>query len=342
MQISLAELAGHLGAELRGDADLTITGVSTLKEAGSGEVAFLANETYRKYLQETSAGAVIVRPEDAEGLTCAAIVTTNPYLAFARTTQLFDNRPKTANGIHASAQIAESAVLGDECRIGANAVIGENVVLGDRCEIGAGTVIGDHSRLGNDCVLFSNVTVYHDVRMGDRVRIHSGTVIGADGFGFAPDKGRWEKIMQLGGVKIGSDVEIGANSCVDRGALGDTIIGDNVIIDNLVQVAHNVELGDGTAMASQAGVAGSTKLGKHCVMAGNAGVAGHLELCDGVFVGPKSVISKSINEPGGYATGTAQMPMNEWRKAATRFRQLDSMARRIQQLEKQLKEQGKD
>ncbi len=338
MQISLTELADHLGAELLGDGDITITGVATLKDATSGEIAFLANESYRKQLSDSQASAVIVRPADAESVAGSALVCDNPYLAFARTTHLFDNRSPAEVGVHPTAVIADSAVVGADCRIAANVVIGEHVELGEGCEIGPGTVIGDHCVLGTQCHLNANVTLYHDVTLGERVRIHSGTVIGADGFGFAPDQGRWVKIMQLGGVRIGNDVEIGANSCVDRGALGDTIIGDNVILDNHVQIAHNVELGDGTAAAAQAGVAGSTRLGKHCTLAGNAGVAGHLELCDGVFVAPKTVISKSITQAGGYATGTAQMPINEWRKSATRFRQLDSMARRIKDLEKQLKD----
>lgn len=338
MQIRLAELADHLGAELQGDGNLIITGVSTLKEAGSGEIAFLANESYRKQLADTLATAVILRPQDTENIATAALVTDNPYLAFAKVTQLFNNRPLVPMGKHPSAIIAESADIASDCRIGANVVIGEQVVIRAGCEIGAGTIIADHCVLGNDCHLNANVTLYHAVTLGDRVKVHSGTVIGADGFGFAPDNGRWEKIIQLGGVRIGNDVEIGANTCIDRGALGDTIIGNNVILDNFVQIAHNVELGDGTAAAAQAGVAGSTKLGKHCTLAGNAGVAGHLELCDGVFVAPKTVISKSISEPGGYATGTAQMPMNEWRKSATRFRQLDSLARRVQQLEKSKKD----
>jgi len=337
MQISLTDLAAHLGAELRGDGSVMITGLATLKEASAGEVAFLANESYRSQLPQTGASAVIVRPELADEVPANALLAANPYLAFAQATQLFNNRPLVAGGIHPSAVIADTAKIADGCRIGPNAVIGEHVLLGEGCEIGAGSVIGDHCVLGAGCHLNANVTLYHDVVMGDRVRIHSGSVVGADGFGFAPDKGRWEKICQLGGVRIGNDVEIGANTCIDRGALGDTVIKDNVIIDNLVQIAHNVVVGEGTAMAAQAGVAGSTTLGKHCTLAGNAGVAGHLEICDGVFIGAKSAIIKSIDTPGGYATGTAQMPLNDWRKAATRFRQLDSMARRIQQLEKQTK-----
>lgn len=321
-----------------GDGDIMITGVATLKDATLGDVAFLANESYRKQLGDSKASAIIVRQADAESVVGNALVCDNPYLAFARVTHLFDNRAPCALGIHPTAVIADSAVIGADCRIAANVVVGDHVEIGDGCEIGPGSVIGDHCILGTHCHLNTNVTLYHDVILGDRVRIHSGTVVGADGFGFAPDKGRWVKIMQLGGVRIGNDVEIGANSCIDRGAIGDTVIGDHVILDNQVQIAHNVELGEGTAAAAQAGVAGSTRLGKHCTLAGNAGVAGHLELCDGVFVAPKTVISKSITQPGGYATGTAQMPMNDWRKSATRFRQLDKLARRIQDLEKQLRD----
>lgn len=334
MPMTLAELASVLDAELRGNGDHLITGVATLKGADAGDVSFLANPSYRDQLADTAAGAVILRSDAAEGFSGQALVVSDPYLAFARVTRIFDNRPVTPTGVHPSAVVAASATLGDGCRIAANAVIGEGVVLGTGCEIGAGTVVGDGCVLGDDCHLNANVTLYHDVILGDRVRIHSGAVIGADGFGFAPHQGRWEKIAQLGSVRIGNDVEIGANTCIDRGALDDTLIGDNVILDNLIQIAHNVELGEGSAAAAQAGVAGSTRIGKHCTLAGNSGLAGHLEICDGVYVAPKSVISKSIREPGGYATGTAQMPIKEWRKSATRFRQLDSLARRVTDLEK--------
>ncbi len=340
MQMTLAELASALSAELRGDADQIITGVATLRGAGAGDISFLANPSYRDQLSATQAGAVILKAEVADEYPGTVLIADDPYLCFARVTRLFDNRPKVPAGVHPSAVIAETAVVADGCRIGPNVVIGEGARIGACTEIGAGTVIGDDCVLGQDCHLNANVTLYHDVTLGDRVRIHSGAVIGADGFGFAPHQRRWEKIAQLGGVRIGNDVEIGANTCIDRGALDDTLIGDNVILDNLIQIAHNVELGDGTAAAAQAGVAGSTRIGKHCTLAGNAGLAGHLEICDGVYVAPKSVISKSIREPGGYATGTAQMPINEWRKSATRFRQLDSLARRVTDLEK--RRQGTD
>ncbi|WP_225690955.1 UDP-3-O-(3-hydroxymyristoyl)glucosamine N-acyltransferase [Thalassolituus sp. ST750PaO-4] len=334
MQLSLGELAQRLGAELIGDADVVIRGVNTLKDATATDVSFLANASYRRQLSDSNAGAVIVGAKEAAEVKGAALIVANPYLSFALVTQMFDNRPQPVHGVHPSVVVAASATLGADVSIAANVVIGEHCVIGDGCEIGANTVIGDHCVLGRDCLLRANVTLYHDVVLGDRVQIHSGAVIGADGFGFAPDKGRWHKIAQLGGVRIGNDVDIGANTCVDRGALADTVIEDNVILDNLIQIGHNVRLGEGSAMAANVGVAGSTTIGKHCTVSGGAGIAGHLTLADGVHVAAMTTISKSITESGAYATGTAQMPLNEWRRSATRFRQLDSMAKRLQQLEK--------
>jgi len=334
MQLSLGELAQRLGAELIGDADTVIRGVNTLKDATATDVSFLANASYRRQLSDSNAGAVIVGAKEAAEVKGAALIVANPYLSFALVTQIFDNRPQPVRGVHPSVVVAASATLGADVSIAANVVIGEHCVIGDGCEIGANTVIGDHCVLGRDCLLRANVTLYHDVVLGDRVQIHSGAVIGADGFGFAPDKGRWHKIAQLGGVRIGNDVDIGANTCVDRGALADTVIEDNVILDNLIQIGHNVRLGEGSAMAANVGVAGSTTIGKHCTVSGGAGIAGHLTLADGVHVAAMTTISKSITESGAYATGTAQMPLNEWRRSATRFRQLDSMAKRLQQLEK--------
>ncbi|MBE0481994.1 MAG: UDP-3-O-(3-hydroxymyristoyl)glucosamine N-acyltransferase [Bacterioplanes sp.] len=337
MPMTLAELAAHIDATLeQGDGQQPITGVNTLKSATSEHISFLANDRYRSQLHATKAGAVIVHPDFAAEVPTVALVSANPYRSFALATQLFDNRPKVVCGVHASAVVAASAQLAEGVRIAANAVIGEHVVVGANTEIGAGCVIGAGTQLGQDCCLHANVTVYHDVMIGDAVIIHSGAVIGADGFGFAPYQGRWEKIAQLGRVRIGNHVEIGANTCIDRGALEDTIIDDHVILDNLIQIAHNVHVGESCAMAAFAGVAGSTTLGKGCTIAGNGGVAGHLTLTDGVHVGPKAAITKSITEAGAYASGTAQMPMNEWRRSATRFRQLDAMAKRLQHIEKQL------
>ncbi|MAD43762.1 MAG: UDP-3-O-(3-hydroxymyristoyl)glucosamine N-acyltransferase [Oceanospirillaceae bacterium] len=333
-QFTLAELASHIGAELRGEGSTQISGVNTLKDAGRSEVSFLANASYRSQLAQTQAAAVIVNPDAAADVSGAALVLANPYLGFAQVTQLFDNRPPVSPGIHPTAVIADTAEIGSNVSIGAHAVVGEHCQIGDDCEIGPGTVINAHCVLGQGCLLNANVTLCHDVVLGERVRIQSGAVIGGDGFGFAPDNGRWHRIAQLGGVRIGSDVEIGVNTCIDRGALGDTVIGNNVILDNLIQIGHNVQIGDGTAMAACTGVAGSTTIGKHCTIAGAVGIAGHLQLCDGVHIAAMALISKSITEPGAYASGTAQMPMQEWRRSATRFRQLDSIAKRLQQLEK--------
>ncbi len=334
MQLTLADLAEQIGARLTQGGDIIIQGVNTLTAAGPGDVSFLANDSYRRHLANTQAAAVIVAPEQAEDVAGIALLADNPYLAFARATQLFDNRPHVAAGVHPSAVVAGTAQLADDVRVAANVVIGEHVYIGAGSEIGPGTVIGDHCTLGQNCRLAANVTLYHDVALGDRCTVHSGAVLGADGFGFAPDAGRWHKIAQLGGVRIGSDVEIGANTCVDRGALEDTVIADGAILDNLIQVAHNVSIGEGTAIAACAGIAGSTQVGAGCTLAGGAGLSGHLSIADGSHIAAMALISKSIDEPGVYASGTAQMPLKEWRRSATRFRQLDSMAKRLQQLEK--------
>jgi len=337
MQITLGELASKLGLSLIGDADQVVCGLNTLKDAEAGEVSFLANSSYQSQLAGSKASAVIVAADLAEQVASNVLVSANPYLSFAQASQLFNNRPEAPAGIHPSAVVADTAEIAAGVSVAANAVIGEYCKVGSGSEIGAGVVICDHSIIGNDCQINPNVTLYHNVVLGDRVTVHSGTVIGADGFGFAPDQGRWQKICQLGGVRIGSGVEIGSNVSIDRGALGDTIIEDDVIIDNLVQIAHNVRIGKGSALAGCAGVAGSTSIGKHCTIAGGVGIAGHLEIADGVHIAAMTLISKSISDKGAYASGTAQMPMNEWRRSATRFRQLDSMAKRLQQLEKSQK-----
>lgn len=334
MQLTLAELATRLNATLNGDGAILITAVQTLQEAQPGSVSFLANPSYRSQLAGTQASAVIVAENMALEAPCATLVMANPYYGFAQVTQLFDNRPKPSGSIHPSAVIASSAQIAEGVTIAANAVIGEHCIIGANSEIGAGTVVGDHSILGEDCLLHANVTLYHNVVLGDRVRIHSGSVIGADGFGFAPNAGKWEKIAQLGGVVIGNNVEIGSNTCIDRGALGNTVIGNSVILDNLIQIAHNVSIGDGTAIAACTGISGSTKIGKHCTIAGGVGMNGHIEITDGVHIAGMAMITSSITEPGAYASGTSYMPYNDWRKNVVRFRQLDSLAKRIKQLEK--------
>lgn len=336
MRYTLGELANRLGIGFHGEAECEIDGVTTLTNARPGAITFLTNPRYRKYLSSTSAAAVILKPEDLEHCPVNALISDNPYLTYAHVSALFADDSTMLPPVAPSAVVHASARVGKEVRIGANAVIGEGVVLADEVTIGPGCVIGNNSRIGFGSVLNANVTVYHNCVIGERVSIHSGAVIGSDGFGFANDKGRWVKIHQLGRVVIGDDVEIGANTTIDRGAIEDTVIGNNVIIDNLVQVAHNVRIGDHSALAGCVGIAGSAQIGKHCAIGGGAGILGHLEIADGVTVTAMSLVTNSIKEPGIYSAGTPLEPKSHWQKNYVRFKQLDEMARRIKALEKQL------
>ncbi|MBC3437398.1 UDP-3-O-(3-hydroxymyristoyl)glucosamine N-acyltransferase [Pseudomonas sp. BW16M2] len=334
--MTLGQLAEALGAELKGPEALQITGLATLQEAGSGQLSFLANKQYRKFLDESSASAVLLKAEDAEGFTGNALIVPDPYLAYARISHLFDPKPKAVAGIHPSAVVAEDAQVDASASIGPFAVIesgariGANVTVGAHCFVGARCVIGEGGWLA------PRVTLYHDVTIGKRVVIQSGAVIGGEGFGFANEKGIWRKIAQIGGVTLGDDVEIGVNTAVDRGALSDTRIGDGVKLDNQIQIAHNVQVGDHTAMAACVGISGSTRIGKHCMIAGGVGMVGHIDVCDNVFVSGMTMVTRSITEPGGYSSGTAMQPLAEWRKSAARIRQLDEMSKRLQQLEKRV------
>ncbi|AMK32519.1 UDP-3-O-[3-hydroxymyristoyl] glucosamine N-acyltransferase [Pseudomonas putida] len=334
--MTLGQLAEALGAELRGPEALQITGLATLQEAGCGQLSFLANKQYRKFLDESSASAVLLKAEDAEGFAGNALIVPDPYLAYARISHLFDPKPKAVAGIHPSAVVAEDAQVDASASIGPFAVIesgarvGANVTVGAHCFVGARCVIGEGGWLA------ARVTLYHDVTIGKRVVIQSGAVIGGEGFGFANEKGIWRKIAQIGGVTLGDDVEIGVNTAVDRGALSDTRIGDGVKLDNQIQIAHNVQVGDHTAMAACVGISGSTRIGKHCMIAGGVGMVGHIDVCDNVFVSGMTMVTRSITEPGGYSSGTAMQPLAEWRKSAARIRQLDEMSKRLQQLEKRV------
>ncbi|WIO75290.1 UDP-3-O-(3-hydroxymyristoyl)glucosamine N-acyltransferase [Porticoccaceae bacterium LTM1] len=335
-QYTLAELADHLGAELRGDAGCVIESLATLQDAGEGQIAFLANPAYQRYLETTKASAVILSPDLADKYAGNALLLKNPYLGYAKLSGLLDTAPKVPAGIHPSAVVAETAQLDASVSVGPNAVIGEGVIIGANGQIGAGTVIGDNTVIGENCQLAANVTIYHGVTLGNNVIIHSSTVIGADGFGFAPDNGQWVKIHQLGGVVIGNNVEIGASTTIDRGALGDTVLADGVKIDNQVMIAHNVKIGENTAMAAFTGISGSTTIGKNCTFAGRSGSVGHIDIGDNVHVAGTTVMMKSVSEPGAYGAGTPTSPIREWRKNAARFNQLDDMSKRIRKLEKAL------
>jgi UDP-3-O-[3-hydroxymyristoyl] glucosamine N-acyltransferase len=332
--ITLGQLAEFLGATLRGPEDKQITGLATLQEAGPGQVSFLANPQYRKFLATTHAAAVLLKPADAEGYAGDALLIADPYLAYARISHLFDPKPKATPGIHPTAVIADDAVVDAAASIGAYAVIESGAQIAAGVTIGAHCFIGARSVIGEGGWLAPRVTLYHDVRIGQRVVIQSGAVLGGEGFGFANQKGVWQKIAQIGGVTIGDDVEIGVNTAIDRGAMDDTRIGNGVKLDNQIQIAHNVQVGDHTAMAACVGISGSAKIGKHCMLAGGVGLVGHIEICDGVFITGMTMVTRSITEPGSYSSGTAMQPAAEWRKSAARIRQLDDMARRLQQLEK--------
>ncbi|TWI55494.1 UDP-3-O-[3-hydroxymyristoyl] glucosamine N-acyltransferase [Pseudomonas duriflava] len=333
---TLQQLADRLGAELRGSPEISITGLATLQEAGPGQLSFLANAQYRRFLSETRATAVLLTSADAQGYSGNALVISNPYLAYAQLSHLFDRKPKGMPGIHPTACIAEDAFIDASASIGPYAVIEKEAYIASGVTIGAHCVIGARSRIGENGWLAPRVTLYHDVHIGQRVVIQSGAVIGGEGFGFANHQGTWQKIAQLGGVTIGDDVEIGANTTIDRGALANTLISNGVKLDNQIMIAHNVQVGEHTAMAACVGISGSTKIGRHCTIAGGVGMVGHIEVCDNVFVTGMTMVTRSITEPGAYSSGTAMQPAAEWKKSAARIRHLDDMARRLRLLEKKM------
>ncbi len=338
---SLAELAELLNVTYVGDAKTVITGLATLANAGSGQLSFLANPKYQKALTSTLAEAVIVAPDMVDACPAHCLVSEQPYLTYAKASQLFEETGSGKAGIHPSAVIHSSATIAPTATIAANVVVGENVVVGAAAVIGPGCVIGNNAIIGDSGLLHANVSVYHGVEIGRSVVIHSGVVIGSDGFGFAPspdrESGGWVKIAQLGGVKIGDNVEIGAGCTIDRGALDNTVIGDRVILDNQVQIAHNVEIGDNTGIAGCSAIAGSTKIGKNCTIAGAVGIIGHLTIADNVHITVMSLITKSIEKSGAYSSGTPMQDTKSWRRNAVRFTQLDSIAKRLSDVEKKLK-----
>ncbi|WP_162063346.1 UDP-3-O-(3-hydroxymyristoyl)glucosamine N-acyltransferase [Vibrio taketomensis] len=336
--LTLAELATITGGELHGDANATVTMVAPMDKAQQGHVTFLSNPKYAKHLAECQATVVMVKNAQLEQCQGNALVVDDPYVAFAKVAQALDTTPKAASAIAPSAVIAETAKLGENVAIGANAVIEDGVELGDGVVIGAGCFIGKNAKIGSNTQLWANVSVYHEVQIGSDCLVQSNTVIGSDGFGYANEKGEWIKIPQLGSVRIGNRVEIGACTTIDRGALEDTIIADNVIIDNQMQIAHNVEIGYGTAMAGGTIVAGSTKIGKYCIIGGASVLNGHIEIADGVTITGMGMVMRSIDEKGIYSSGIPLQTNKEWRKMATRVHRIDDMNKRLKAVEKQLED----
>lgn len=325
MSVTLGELAELLKAELRGDASIVIDRIGNLETAQSGQISFLNDPRFASSLEKTQASAVIVRQQDAERCPCAALIVADPYVGFALVAQRLDTTPKPASGIHPTAAVDPDAKLGQDVNIGANAVIESGAVIGDGASIGAGCFVGKDAVIGARTKLWANCSVYHRVRIGDDCLLQSGAVIGSDGFGYANDKGKWVKIPQLGTVVIGNRVEIGAGTCIDRGAVDDTVIEDNVIIDNLCQIAHNVRIGTGTAMAGAAVVAGSTKIGRYCIIGGRSVFNGHITIGDGVTITGATSVMRSIDTPGVYSSGVPEMTNKKWRKVMACLPLLDDI-----------------
>lgn len=336
--ISLNDLANHLGATLHGDANSEIYGLASISRATKGQVTFLSDSRYRDSLENCQASAVVLTEENVPYCQTAALIVTNPYAAYAKLAQLFDTTPAPATDIAASAVIAEDVIIGENVSIGANAVIETGVSLADHVVIGAGCFIGKNSSIGAHTKLWANISVYHDVRIGEHCLIQSNTVIGSDGFGYANHQGKWSKIPQLGTVIIGNNVEIGACTTIDRGALDDTIIADGVIIDNLCQIAHNVKIGEHTAVAGGVIMAGSLTVGRYCMIGGASVINGHMEICDKVTVTGMGMVMRPITEPGIYSSGIPLQTNKMWRKTAALVLRIDEMNHRIKELEKKLKE----
>lgn len=335
--LSLGEIVSRLGGELIGDAGIAVRQVATLEKATPDTIAFLANERYLGQLKDTRAGAVIVGMQLREFLDVPRIIAANPYAYFARVSALFNPVPAGAAGIHPAAVVHPEACLGEGVGVGPGVVIAEGVVIGEGCSIGAGSCLGAGVEVGAGSTLYPNVTVYHGCTMGKRTIIHAGAVIGADGFGIAMDEGRWIKVPQIGRVRIGDDVEIGANTTIDRGAIDDTIIEDGVKLDNQIQVGHNVRIGAHTAIAACVGIAGSSRIGRFCRIGGASGIAGHLTITDHVEISAHTLVTKSINEAGTY-TGAYPFENNrDWRRNAASLRNLGELMARVRALEQALK-----
>ena len=333
MGYTLQQLADHVAGRVVGDDTVVIGRVATLSDASPGSISFLTSSAYRKHLASTRASAVIIRENALDSCTTNALVVENPHVAYARIVHLLYPEIRTIAGIHPSAVVEESATIAGSAYIGPNTYIGHSVVISENVSIGPGCVLENGVKIDSNTSLQANVTIRHDCQLGKYCLVHPGVVIGSDGFGQANDNGVWVKIPQVGRVIIGDDVEIGANTTIDRGAIQDTVISDNVKLDNLIQIAHNVHIGAHTAIAAGAAIAGSARIGKHCTIAGMVGIAGHLEIADNVTITAMSLVGHSLHEPGVYS-GTLPLDTNQqWRKNAVRFKQLDEMAKRLKKLE---------
>ncbi|MEQ1776341.1 MAG: UDP-3-O-(3-hydroxymyristoyl)glucosamine N-acyltransferase [Burkholderiales bacterium] len=337
-EYSLGQLVQALGGEVVGDPCVKVKRVGTLENASVDAITFVTGERFLPQLPRTRAGAVILSTAHKNATTLPRIVCSNPYAYFARVSALINPTEPVETGVHSSATVPISVKLGVSVSIGPNAVLGENVILGDHAIIGANSYLGDRVNVGRGTRIFPNVTIYHDCQIGAHCVVHAGAVIGADGFGIAPEEGAWIKVPQVGCVVIGNDVEVGANTTIDRGAIDDTIIEDGVKLDNLIQIAHNVHVGAHTAIAACTGIAGSVHIGRRCRIAGAVGIAGHLSIGDDVEISAKTLVTKSIPEPGIYSGGYPFEANRAWRRNAAQIRHLDELVKTVKQLEKRLVE----
>jgi UDP-3-O-[3-hydroxymyristoyl] glucosamine N-acyltransferase len=324
---SLGELAVRFGLELRGRPEVRISRVATLANAAPGALSFLANSRYRRSLSATRASAVVLASEEAQGCPVSALISSNPYLSYARIASLMHPEPGIVPGIHPTAVVAGGARIASSAAVDALSVVEDGVELGERVQIGPGCIVQRGARVGADTRLVARVNLYPDVSIGERCVLHAGSVIGADGFGFAPDRGAWVKVPQVGGVRIGDDVEIGANTTVDRGAIDDTVIEEGAKLDNQIQVGHNVTIGAHTAIAACTGISGSTTIGKRCMIGGMVGFAGHLTIADDVVITGCSLVSASIREAGSYSSGMPTVPTRAWRRMVAHLRRFGEKER---------------
>lgn len=331
---TLKTLALRFSLDFQGNPDTSVHGIGTLANANAGQLAFLANPKYTAQLAATQASIVVLHAKQADMCPCACLISTDPYASFAQISQLFDDGDELPPGIHATASITAGAQVHTDARIGPFVTIEAGTVVDAGAHIHAHCHIGPNCHVGADCRLLPRVTLVKRVRLGQRVRIHSGAVLGADGFGLAMHQGQWLNVAQLGGVQVGDDCEIGANTTIDRGAIEDTELENDVRLDNQIQIGHNVRIGAHTAIAGCVAIAGSARIGRHCLIGGAAGIVGHIEIADHVVVAAMSLVTHSLPEAGEYASGTPIMAKAEWRKSAARFKQLDTLARQLGTLRK--------
>ena len=334
MSVSIGELAVRFGCELRGDPGVEVERVATLADADAQSVAFVANPRYRTQLAATRAAVVVLDEASAAGCPCAALISTNPHATFARIAAVLHPAPAGTPGVHPSAVVAPGAQIDPTAHVAALCVIGASARIGARAYVGPQCLIEEGVQVGADVRLVGRVTLCRGVSIGERTVIQPGAVIGGDGFGFAQDAGRWLKVPQTGGVRIGPDVEIGSNTTIDRGAIEDTVIEEGAKLDNLIQIGHNVRIGAHTALAACVGVSGSTSIGRRCMIGGQVGIGGHLTICDDVIITGCTMVSHSVSRPGVYSGGIPLEEAHTWRRLVGRFKRLEALAARLKSLER--------